>query len=64
MLPINLLQDFYVQASEHELATMKSENWDFKEYEHYMIELRRMIRFFYSLEEFDNYLDDKEEYVK
>lgn len=48
---INLLSEFYAQASEHPVATLPTNNYDTKEYDQYMILLRQMIRFFYELEE-------------
>lgn len=52
---VDLLREFYAQASEHPLATVITASYDQQEYDQYMIELRRIIRFFYSLEEGGKY---------
>lgn len=55
MLDVSLLQKFYTQATEHDLATLdNSESYDVQEYDQHMINIRQALRFFYELETKDN----------
>lgn len=56
-MDISLLQQFYAQASESELAVDKSDSYEVREYDEAMMELRKMIRFFLEWEQKNNYLE-------